>query len=90
MDFSKIRNNFAIKVITVTFTLFKIVFISYKVLENDFQTLEIGFQTLENGFQTLENDFQTLENSLIYSYGIFQLFGIFTYFIELSIIVFCR
>ena len=61
-----------------------------KVFEYYFQTLENSFQTLENGFQTLENSFQTLENSLIYSYGIFQLFAIFTYFIELSIIVFGR
>ena len=104
LHISFIHNNFAIKVITVTFTLFEIVFISYKVLENgfqtlengfqtleiSFQTLEISFQTLEISFQTLENDFQTLENRLIYSYGIFQLFGIFTYFIELSIIVFGR
>ena len=50
MDFSNIRNNFAIKVITVTFTLFEIVNISYKVLEIGFKVLENGFKVLENGF----------------------------------------
>ena len=65
LDISNIRNNFAIKVITVTFTLFEIVFISYKVLENGFQTLEIVLQMLERAFQMLERAFQTLENDLV-------------------------
>ena len=50
LDFSNIRNNFAIKVITVTFTLFEIVNISYKVLEIGFKVFENGFKVLENGF----------------------------------------
>ena len=76
---------------------FKVLEIGFKVLDNGFKVLEIGFKVLDNGFKVLEisfkvleNGFKVLENRIIYSYSIYQLFGIFTYFIELSIIVFCR